>query len=69
MELYEQKILSQASDHAAASLLAYQNDQADFANVMRAYIDDLDTRTRYIHLQADRAASYAVLANLGGFPK
>ncbi|MDJ0701159.1 MAG: TolC family protein [Woeseiaceae bacterium] len=69
MELYEQQILSQASDHAAASLLAYQNDQADFANVMRAYIDDLDTRTRYIHLQVDRAASYAVLANLGGFPK
>ncbi len=69
MELYEQQILAQASDHAAASLLAYQNDQADFANVMRAYIDDLDTRTRYIHLQVDRAASYAVLANLGGFPK
>ncbi len=69
MDLYEQQILAQASDHAAASLLAYQNDQADFANVMRAYIDDLDTRTRYIHLQVDRARSYAVLANLGGFPK
>ncbi len=69
MDLYEQHILTQASDHAAASLLAYQNDQADFANVMRAYIDDLDTRTRYIHLQVDRARSYAVLANLGGFPK
>ncbi len=69
MDLYEQQILGQASDHAAASLLAYQNDQADFANVMRAYIDDLDTRTRYINLQVDRARSYAVLANLGGLPK
>jgi outer membrane protein TolC len=64
--LYNSKILSQASDNAEASLLAYQSDRGDFADVMRAYIDDLNTRIDHIRLQVERDQSYAVLANLGG---
>ena len=33
---------------------------------MRAYIDDLDTRTEYLRLSVERASSYAALAYLGG---
>ena len=67
--LYEERILTQANEHAAASLRAYQNDRADFADVMRGYIDDLDARSRYLELQVEYARSYAVLANLGGLPR
>jgi len=66
LDLYDRQILSQASANAEASLLAYQSDKGDFADVMRAYIDDLNTRIDHIRLQVERAQSYAVLANLGG---
>ena len=66
LALYDERILKQASIHAEASLLAYQNDRADFAEVMRAYINDLNTRTDYVRLQVERAQSFAMLANLGG---
>ena len=67
--LYDNRILSQAKDNAEASMLAYQSDRGDFADVMRAYIDDLNTRIDHIRLQVERAQSYAVLANLGGLPR
>jgi len=66
LDLYDRQILSQASANAEASLLAYQSDKGDFADVMRAYIDDLNTRLDHIRLQVERAQSFAVLANLGG---
>ncbi len=69
LALYEERILVQARDHAQASLLAYQNDRGDFADVMRGYIDDLNTRIDYVRLDVERAQAYAVLANLGGFPR
>ena len=69
LTLYDSQILNQVRDNAAASLLAYQSDRGDFADVMRAYIDDLNTRTDHIRLQVERAQSYAVLANLGGLPR
>jgi len=37
--------------------------------VMRAYVDDLNTRIDHIHLQVQRAQSYAALASLGGLPR
>lgn len=67
LELYDTHILGQTKDHAEASLLGYQSDQGDFSDVMRGYIDDLNTRIDHIRLQVERAQSYAVLANLGGF--
>ena len=67
--LYETQILQQAEHTAEASLLAYQSDRGDFADVMRGYITDLNTRIEYIRLQVERAESYAILANLGGLPR
>ena len=69
LELYEQRILPQTGDQAEAAMLAYQSDSADFADVMRGYIDDLNARIEYVRLQVQRAQSYAVLANLGGLPR
>ncbi len=66
LELYDQRILVQTSDHAQAALLAYQSEAGDFADVMRGYIDELNTRLDYLRLQIERTQSYAVLANLGG---
>lgn len=69
LALYEERILGQAREHAQAAMLAYQSDSGDFADVMRGYIDNLNTRTEYIRLQVERAQSYAVLSNLGGIPR
>jgi outer membrane protein TolC len=69
LSVYEQRILPQARDSAEAALLAYQSDRADFADVMRGYIDNLNTRIKHVRIQVDRAQSYAVLANLGGLPR
>ena len=65
--LYEQRILGQAREHAQATLVAYQSDTGDFADVMRGFINDLNTRVELIKLQVERGQSYAMLANLGGF--
>jgi outer membrane protein TolC len=64
--LYESRILSLSEDQAQAALLAYQSEAGDFADVMRGYIDDLNTRLEHVRLQVDRGQTYAVLANLGG---
>lgn len=69
LEIYDERILSLSRDHAQAALVAYQSDATDFADVMRGYINDLNTRLDYIRLQTDRAKSYAVLSNLGGIPR
>lgn len=66
LELYETRILVQSKDQARAALLAYQSDAGDFAEVMRAYIDDLNFRIEHVRLKVERAQSYAALANLGG---
>jgi outer membrane protein TolC len=69
LALYDSRILVQADSNAEASLLAYQSDRGDFADVMRAHIDDLNTRLDHVRLRVERAQSYAVLANLGGIPR
>jgi len=69
LELYESRILEQSKAQAQAALLAYQSDAGDFADVMRSYIDELNTRLDHIRLQVDRAQSYASLANLGGIER
>ena len=66
LALYETRIIEQSQSRAQAALLAYQSDTGDFADVMRAWIDDLDTRLEHIRLQVERAQSYAALADLGG---
>jgi len=66
---YETSILSLSADQAQAALLAYQSEAGDFADVMRGYIDDLNTRLDHVRLQVERAQSYAALANLGGLSR
>ncbi len=43
-QLYIKLLLPQAKQQTEASLLAYQSDRGDFADVMRAYIDDLNVK-------------------------
>ncbi len=69
LALYDERILSQSRAHAQAALVAYQSDATDFADVARGYINDLETQVEYIRLRAERAKSYAVLADLGGLPR
>ena len=69
LSLYEQQILGQSEGQSKAALLAYQSDAGDFSDVMRGYIDDLNTRLEHIRLKVERARSYAELANLGGLPR
>ena len=69
LSLYESRILEQSDGQAQAALLAYQSDAGDFSDVMRGYIDKLNTRLDYTRLQVERAQSYAVLANLGGLSR
>lgn len=64
--LYDERILTQAAGQAQAALSAYQSDAADFADVMRGYIDALDARLEREKLSVERAQSRARLANLGG---
>lgn len=67
--LYESRILALSESQAQAALLAYQSEAGDFADVMRGYIDDLNTRLDHVRLQVERDQSYTVLANLGGLPR
>lgn len=64
--LYERTIVPQADDRAEAALLAYESESSDFDDVMRGQIDVLDIRVQLERLKAERAQSYAILANLGG---
>ncbi len=50
-QLYNNLLLPQAKQQTQASLLAYQSDRGDFADVMRAHIDDLN-----VHLDERRIA-------------
>ncbi len=69
LELYDSRILAQTRSNAEASLLAYRSDRGDFADVMRAHIDDLNARIDRVRLTVERAQSYAVLASLGGISR
>ena len=66
LELYDRLILVQTEENAQAALLAYQSEAGDFADVMRGYIDGLNTRLEYLRIEVERAQTYAALANLGG---
>lgn len=66
LKLFETDILTQSRANAEAALLAYQSDSADFAEVMRAYIDDLDIRLEHLRLQVAQAQTFADLAKLTG---
>ncbi|RKZ97683.1 MAG: transporter [Gammaproteobacteria bacterium] len=58
-QLYNNLLLPQARQQTQASLLAYQSDQGDFADVMRAYIDDLNVKLDERRIAVDHLQSKA----------
>ena len=66
--LHEGTIRPQADANAAAALSSYRSEAGDFADMMRAYIDDLQVRLASVALRVERRRSHAELAYLGGFP-
>lgn len=67
LALYQDAVLSQTRAHAEASLAAYRSETADFADVMRGHINDLEARLDHLRLRVDQRRSQARLAYLGGF--
>ena len=66
IDLYKDLLLVQTNQQTELAMQAYQNNTGDFAEVMRAYIANLNTQIDFERLQIERAQSYAQLANLGG---
>ena len=66
LALYDDVVLEQASANAAATLAAYRSEAANFADVMRSYINDLEVRLEHVRLAVERRRSHAELAYLGG---
>ena len=50
-DLYETKLLLQMHAQAEASLTAYTNDDGDFADVMRAYVAELNTKIEVLEIK------------------
>lgn len=51
--LYEQTLLKQMREQAEASLSAYTNDDGDFADVMRAYIAELNSKIEWLEISVN----------------
>jgi len=64
--LYKDQLIVQTDSQAELALQAYQNNTADFSEVMRSYIARLNVQVDYEHLQIERAKSYALLMKLSG---
>jgi outer membrane protein TolC len=64
--LYADTLQLQAQENAQATLLAYQNDSADFAALTRARITELDTHLQALRIRVDRAKAQANLLYLSG---
>jgi outer membrane protein TolC len=66
LALYENAVLPQSQQYALATQQAYQNDRADFPTLVRARIDELDTRLQTLRLRVERAKAQAQLIYLAG---
>lgn len=64
--LYKDQLIVQTDSQAELALQAYQNNTADFSEVMRSYIARLNMQIDYERLQIERAKSYALLTKLSG---
>ncbi|MDH3590124.1 MAG: TolC family protein [Gammaproteobacteria bacterium] len=69
MTLYESQILRTSAASADAALLAYRNDAADVADVLRGSLENLEAQLDYVRLRVERAKSFVALANLGGLSR
>lgn len=59
IRLYRQTLLPQMEEQASAALTAYDNDDGDFAEAVRARIDELNARVELVQIVAERAKSLA----------
>lgn len=59
--LYEDKLLPQLNEQAEAALTAYTNDDGDFAEVVRARIDQLNAQIELLDIAVERQKTIAKL--------
>ena len=59
IRLYRQTLLPQMEEQASAALTAYDNDDGDFAEAVRARIDELNAQVELTQIIAERAKSLA----------
>jgi len=62
--LYQQTLLPQIAEQANAALSAYNNDDGDFAEAVRARIAELNAHVDYIQMTAERAKNWATFRYL-----
>ena len=65
-QLYNARLLREASANTSASLSAYQAGVTEFTTLMRARITDLDVRLDDLRIRVDRAKTQARLLYLAG---
>ncbi len=63
-QLYENRLLREASATATASLNAYQSGVTEFTSLMRARLTELDVRLQDLRIRVDRAKAKAKLLYL-----
>lgn len=59
--LYRERLLAQMNQQAEAALTAYTNDDGDFAEVVRARIDELNARVDALDIRVERLRAIAGL--------
>lgn len=59
--LYQTKLLNQAHEQAEAALSAYTNDDGDFADVMRAYIAELNSKIEALEINIKQRKALATM--------
>lgn len=59
--LYSEQLLPQMSEQAEAALVAYNNDDGDFAEAVRARIAELNARIDFLNIRTDRMKTMAEL--------
>ncbi len=66
IQLFETVVIKRASDTADGALESYENQTADFAELIRARLVQLDTELQLLRLRVDRTQSAAALLFLAG---
>ncbi|MGI9288740.1 MAG: TolC family protein [Pseudomonadales bacterium] len=61
LALYQEQILPRARLQAGAALAAYQADTSDFAELMRAYLDEQQFRLQFHRLRAEQQQALSTL--------
>jgi len=68
IRLYHQTLLPQMEEQASAALTAYDNDDGDFAEAVRARIAELNARVELTQIIAERAKDLASFRYLTARP-